>query len=111
MAVHHGLPARFAHGKPDVVAVRPEHFPDYIFAFTDEINGCPPLIIRHRKEIRRVPERDYEQVVLTGIMIQYHAAAVKEPGERREEKEILTPTRKKNLDETRYKYHRALLSS
>ena len=35
-------------------------------------------------------------------------AAVKEPKERRQEKEILTPTQKKNLDETKHKYHRAL---
>ena len=35
-------------------------------------------------------------------------AAVKESEERREEKEILTPTQKKNLDETKHKYHRAL---
>ena len=50
VAVHHGLAARFAHVEPDVVAVRPGRFLDYLFAFTDEINGCPPLIIRHRKE-------------------------------------------------------------
>jgi hypothetical protein len=35
-------------------------------------------------------------------------AAVKKPEERRQEKEILTPTQKKNLDETKHKYHRAL---
>jgi len=34
--------------------------------------------------------------------------AVKEPEERRQEKEVLTPTQKKNLDETKHKYHRAL---
>jgi hypothetical protein len=44
MAVHHGLPARFAHGKPDVVAVRPERFFNYLFAFTDEIDRFTPLI-------------------------------------------------------------------
>jgi hypothetical protein len=33
---------------------------------------------------------------------------VKEPKEHRQEKEVLTPTQKKNLDETKHKYHRAL---
>jgi len=31
---------------------------------------------------------------------------VKGPEERRQEKEILTPPRKKNLDETRHKYRK-----
>ncbi|WP_292370624.1 hypothetical protein [Methanoregula sp. UBA64] len=35
-------------------------------------------------------------------------AVVKDPKECRQEKEVLTPTRKKNLDETKHKYHRAL---
>ncbi len=33
---------------------------------------------------------------------------VKVQKERRQEKEILTPTRKKNLEETKHKYRRAL---
>jgi hypothetical protein len=33
---------------------------------------------------------------------------VKESEERRQEKEVLTPIRKKNLEETKHKYHRAL---
>jgi len=35
-------------------------------------------------------------------------AVVKVPKERRQDKEVLTPTQKKNLDETKHKYHRAL---
>jgi len=34
--------------------------------------------------------------------------AVRDPKERRQKKEVLTPTQKKNLDETKHKYRRAL---
>jgi len=33
---------------------------------------------------------------------------VKVPKEHRQENTVLTPARKKNLDETKHKYHRAL---
>jgi len=56
-----------------------------------------------------LPYRPWLYFTSPGIMIYYHdRLRSKFQKKHRQENEMLTPARKKNLDETRHKYHRAL---
>lgn len=62
MAVHHRLPGHSTDIEPDVVPGRRELVRNQIPARSNQINQSPPLFRSHRKKIRRVAERDHEQV-------------------------------------------------
>jgi len=62
MAVHHRLPGRRTGIEPDVVPRRREILLNHVFTGNDQRHHGRPLLNRHRKEIRRMAERDDQQV-------------------------------------------------
>ena len=62
MAVHHRLPGRRTGIEPDVVPRRREILLNHVFTGNDQRHHGRPLLNRHRKEIRRMAERDNQEM-------------------------------------------------